>query len=144
MKLSSIICRLIGGYLLSGIYLGFTLLILNERGSGQGIPVTSNLFNKYFIFDALCLFPLAYLIVANWRAKLKAAADESNIQKAFEKSGESFATANFIPAYLYHGTMTGSSAAIFLLYYLVFLLSPLVLSCWLIWKAIKKLCLTLK
>ncbi|KRM84155.1 hypothetical protein [Liquorilactobacillus vini] len=40
-------------------------------------------------------------------------ADESNIQKAFEKNGESFATANFIPAYFYHGSMTDSSAAIF-------------------------------
>ncbi|KRL99090.1 hypothetical protein FD50_GL000368 [Liquorilactobacillus satsumensis DSM 16230 = JCM 12392] len=49
----------------------------------------------------------------NYRSKKIHNKEVSNIQKAYEINGESFATSNFIPAYLYHGTVGGSTAAIF-------------------------------
>ncbi|KRM94856.1 hypothetical protein FC19_GL000115 [Liquorilactobacillus aquaticus DSM 21051] len=124
--------RIFGGYMLSGLNLGITLLIINERGAGQAVPAGMNLINGYFMLNALVFFPVAYLIVADYRSKRSKEEKMSNIQKAFKINGESFATSNFIPAYLYHGTVGGSTAAIFFLYYIVFLAAPLVVFFWLI------------
>ncbi|KRL02415.1 hypothetical protein [Liquorilactobacillus capillatus] len=122
--------QLFWGYILSGLNLGITLLIINERGTDTQIPAGMDLLNMYFIFNSLVFFPAAYLIIVKYRRNRKRNAEMSNIQKAFKNNGESFATANFIPAYLYHGAAADSTAAIFLLYYLVFLIAPLVLLCW--------------
>lgn len=107
--------------MLSGLNLSIILLIINERGVGQTAPPEINWINTYFCLNALIFFPIAYLILVNYRSKKIHNKEVSNIQKAYEINGESFATSNFIPAYLYHGTVGGSTAAIFLLYYVVFI-----------------------
>ena len=116
--------------ILGAIYFGIVFLFIH-MGKASSISYKIGSYDVFNLLNYLFLFPKAYLIVNRYYKKThRTHKNKSNIRKAFEKNGESFAQIQYAPAWSSHGgnDFLFDTIVQFFLYLLTYFLSVLVLA----------------
>ncbi len=114
--------------ILGASYFGVVFLFIHV-GKVSGISYQIGPYDVLNLLNYLFLFPKAYLIVNKYYKRThRTHKNKSNIRKAFEKNGESFAQMQYAPAWSSHGGNDFLFEAVvqFFLYFLTYLLSVLI------------------
>lgn len=121
-------------------YFGIVFLFIHV-GKVSGFSYKIRPYDILNLLNYLVLFPKAYFIVNEHYKKIhRIHNNKSNIRKAFEKNGESFAQMQYAPAWNSHGGTDFLFEAVvqFFLYFLTYLLSVLILLIYFIKKILNK------
>lgn len=116
--------------ILGAVYFGIVFLFIHvDKVSGISYKISQ--YDVLNLLNYLFLFPKAYLIINEYYKQTHTIhKDKSNMRKAFEKNGESFAQMQYAPAWSSHGGNDFLFEVIvhFFIYLLTYLLAVLILA----------------